>query len=435
VDSTSQPDGSQPDDEAATDGALSGEALDAGWSDGEPSGEGWSDGELPEFEPAGVRQIIPGCLVGMLASGTLVAVFFVGFMTLLSGLALEGCSFDFCRDECLEDPSPLVAAATAGDLEALEDARPQGPSDVATASRCALRFAHDGAAVALVAHGPPDDRVVREAAGLGAVEVVAAALEQGVDAQDVLDVVVGEAFALGLNFNLFGCEEGEGVERQASIDQQRTMVRAAVDAGADPDGRLGVGQVPGEGGLNRAEMSPLLRASFRGRADLVAVLLEVGADPDHGGAVDVWLIMAAQDLSFGSPTSSQPTSLPEDDAVAPPGDAVWPRFHPSPHLPDVPAGDDPRLDVTPLMGAATGGHLDVVELLLDAGADPDVAAADRFVALHAAAARGDRAMTDALLAAGASPSPVLVEGAPRPAETARGFGHDELADHLEAAPP
>jgi ankyrin repeat protein len=56
-----------------------------------------------------------------------------------------------------------------------------------------------------------------------------------------------------------------------------------------------------------------------------------------------------------------------------------------------------------LIMAARGGHRTIVGALLDAGADPNVRAADGGTALIAACARGDLEMVRRLLAAGADP--------------------------------
>jgi ankyrin repeat protein len=64
-------------------------------------------------------------------------------------------------------------------------------------------------------------------------------------------------------------------------------------------------------------------------------------------------------------------------------------------------------DRRPLSAAAEFGHLDIVRLLLERGADPtwpDADASERGAALHAAAGRGDREMVELLLEHGADPN-------------------------------
>src|SRR3954465_9942830 len=64
-------------------------------------------------------------------------------------------------------------------------------------------------------------------------------------------------------------------------------------------------------------------------------------------------------------------------------------------------------DRRPLSAAAEFGHLDIVRLLLERGADPtwpDADASERGAALHAAAGRGDREMVELLLTHHADPN-------------------------------
>lgn len=82
------------------------------------------------------------------------------------------------------------------------------------------------------------------------------------------------------------------------------------------------------------------------------------------------------------------------------------------------------------MVAAWGGDADIVQLLLDAGADPRALSPDGYGPLHAAAAGGDTEVVRLLLAAGASTAAEGEVVAPSTiAETAQ---RTELADLLRA---
>jgi ankyrin repeat protein len=71
---------------------------------------------------------------------------------------------------------------------------------------------------------------------------------------------------------------------------------------------------------------------------------------------------------------------------------------------DVSARSENSFWVLPLHSAASGGHAEIVELLLAAGAEPDPRQRHGWTPLHAAAQNGDLRSLDALLAAGADPT-------------------------------
>jgi ankyrin repeat protein len=60
-----------------------------------------------------------------------------------------------------------------------------------------------------------------------------------------------------------------------------------------------------------------------------------------------------------------------------------------------------RLKVAPIQSAAAGGHVKIVKLLLDYGADPNIREQGGFAPLHAAAQNGDEEMIRMLLFRGA----------------------------------
>jgi ankyrin repeat protein len=85
--------------------------------------------------------------------------------------------------------------------------------------------------------------------------------------------------------------------------------------------------------------------------------------------------------------------------------------------------------VLPLHSAASGGHAEIVELLLEAGAEPDPRQRHGWTPLQAAAQNGNARSLEALLAAGADPE-LRNDDGQSAADLARAAGHDELAARL-----
>jgi ankyrin repeat protein len=86
--------------------------------------------------------------------------------------------------------------------------------------------------------------------------------------------------------------------------------------------------------------------------------------------------------------------------------------------------------VAPLHSALAGGHAEIVEVLLAAGADVNAVQADGYTPLHEAAQNGDTATSKRLVAAGADTTARLDNGL-TPAGSARRAGHVALADWLD----
>lgn len=85
--------------------------------------------------------------------------------------------------------------------------------------------------------------------------------------------------------------------------------------------------------------------------------------------------------------------------------------------------------VLPLHSATSGGHAEIVELLLAAGAEPDPRQRHGWTPLHAAAQNGDVRSLDALLAAGADPELRNYDGLSA-VDLARAAGNTELVARL-----
>lgn len=86
-----------------------------------------------------------------------------------------------------------------------------------------------------------------------------------------------------------------------------------------------------------------------------------------------------------------------------------------------------------LATAARAGQAPVLEALLAAGADPDLAEGADATPLMVAAERGDETIVSALLAAGADPAHRSVLTGRTAADEAARHGHDALADRLRRA--
>lgn len=86
--------------------------------------------------------------------------------------------------------------------------------------------------------------------------------------------------------------------------------------------------------------------------------------------------------------------------------------------------------VRPLHSAVAAGSVRVVQVLLDAGAEPDAPQHGGWTPLHGAAQRGDADMIELLLRRGARAA-VRSDDGRTPADLARAKGHEAIAARLE----
>ena len=215
----------------------------------------------------------------------------------------------------------------------------------------------------------------------------------------------------------------------ASENGNTAVVRMLLEAGADPNRELLSGE------------TPVMVAARAGSAAVVRQLAAAGADLDRQGSRGqtalMWaaaqhhpevvraLLEAGADLSVRSDVWTQvmavpPHSRPEYNREIPHGGNTALLFA-------VRAGDLPSARVLVDAGAdvddadawgvsaavlaAHGGHRELLEFLLENGADPNAADAG-FAALHDAVMRNDGRMVAALLAHGADPNQPLLTWTP-----------------------
>ena len=99
---------------------------------------------------------------------------------------------------------------------------------------------------------------------------------------------------------------------------------------------------------------------------------------------------------------------------------------------DVHAAAKNAQKVTALHAGASRGDVDIVRMLLDAGADPNSKQAGGFVALHSAAQNGNVAIVELLLKNGARANSPNDKGK-TPADVATEAKHKDLAERLRSA--
>ena len=207
----------------------------------------------------------------------------------------------------------------------------------------------------------------------------------------------------------------------ASLNGSASMVRSLLEAGADPNAALLSGEAPvmtaaRTGGPRVVEQllaagadpnvsatrgqTALMWAASQGHSDVVGVLLEYGAD------------VHARSESWTQVMAVSPHSAPANQQAIPHGGNTALTF--AARVGDlasartlVNAGAD--VDDTDARGVSTtvlaahSGFADLVEFLLDEGADPNAAEAG-FPALHVAIMRRDEDLGRLLLAHGADPN-------------------------------
>ncbi|HEX5825411.1 MAG TPA: ankyrin repeat domain-containing protein [Candidatus Limnocylindrales bacterium] len=154
----------------------------------------------------------------------------------------------------------------------------------------------------------------------------------------------------------------------------------------------------------------VFEAAALGRADRVRELLAAEPDLARAQSPDGFTALHLPAFFGGEGTADATRALIEAGA-------------------DLNARSDNSFWVLPLHSAAAGGHAEIVEILLAAGAAPDERQRHGWTALHAAAQNGDLRSLEALLAAGADPTLRNDDGLSA-ADLATAGGHEELVARL-----
>jgi ankyrin repeat protein len=210
---------------------------------------------------------------------------------------------------------------------------------------------------------------------------------------------------------------------------------SAIDAGnADEVHRLVANDPDVAGARDRDGVSAVMHALYRGQRPIAEALAEQLPGLDVFEAASLRRAEALAVLLAGDPLLARAWST---DGFTPLHYAAFFGGGDEAEL-LLRAGADPDLRSTndfavmPIHSAVAGRHGDVVTALLDAGADPNVRQRHGWTPLHGAAQNDDAGSVDRLVAAGAAPDATNDEGL-TPADVARDAGHDELALRLERA--
>ena len=193
--------------------------------------------------------------------------------------------------------------------------------------------------------------------------------------------------------------------KAAAASGNAQKVKEILAAGGDPNASTAKG------------FTVLMAAAGNGHADVVALLLAKGADVDAReseiGATGLLLVAGVK--SDASPTGDRVATA---KALIAGGADIEAR--------------DRKAKATSLMAASMAGYLDVVKVLVEAGADVNSKGLGGGTALFGAAAKGHRQVVRFLIDQKADVNTEFENGL-TPLQIARAMGHTQVVQILEAA--
>jgi ankyrin repeat protein len=187
---------------------------------------------------------------------------------------------------------------------------------------------------------------------------------------------------------------------------------------------------------NEAGISALMQARYGFRPEIVELLRNAVGDLDVFEAAalgDVPRLHAllANDPGLANSFSSDGFTALHLAAFFGQPAAVEALLH---YAPDVNAVSRNPMKVAVINAAAASRNLEVVKLVLQAGANPDAQQQAGYTALHEAAVNNNAELAKALLSAAADPR-IRSDAGQTAAEMAREKGHNEIAEMVEGKKP